>query len=92
MKPGDRIVIRFNPHREHASGIVGTVVSYEPGAGFMGTDLAYVKYTDPRDGFTETSPFGKANLMAGDREALLAMAVRHEEQAAALRQFAEESS
>jgi hypothetical protein len=89
MKPGDKVYIRFNPHRKDAENIVGTVVEFQPGAGFMGCDLVDVRYTDPWTGQEETMPFGTANLGPGSREELLETAERFEKQAAMLRQTAE---
>lgn len=88
MKPGDKVYIRHNPHRRDAENIIGTVVRFEPGAGFMGCDLAFVRYTDPWTGGEETMPFGTANLLAGNREDLISVAERFEGQAALLREFA----
>jgi len=85
MKPDDRAYIRCNPHRAEAVSIIGTVVDFQPGAGFMGCDLAYVRYVDPWTGDEETMPFGTVNLLAGRREELLAAAERFERQAVMLR-------
>ncbi len=65
--PGSKVVIRFNPHMGHASDIVGTVLRFHPGAGFLGCDLADVQYEDPRDGTIHVLPFGTHNLDVGDR-------------------------
>jgi hypothetical protein len=89
MKPGDKVYIRFNPHRKDAENIVGSVVEFQPGAGFMGCDLAYVQYTDSWTGGEETMPFGTANLAPGSPDELLAAAERFEKQAATLRAMAE---
>ena len=90
MKPGTRVVIKFNPHRAGDEDIVGTVVAFQPGAGFMGCDLVTVRYTSPRDGSEHELPFATYNLFAADRAALLARAERHEEQARRLREMAGE--
>lgn len=90
FQPGSRVVIRFNPHQEDASDIVGDVVDYKAGAGFMGCDLAYVRYQHPRNGEVQELPFSTANLEVGDRDGLLARAARHDEQAAKLRAMADE--
>ena len=92
FKPGSRVVIRFNPHHEGADGIMGEVTSFEAGTGFMGCDLAYVRYQHPRDSEVHVMPFSTANLELGDRQALLARATRHDEQAAKLRAMADEVS
>jgi hypothetical protein len=67
MKPGEKVFIRFNPHRSGAEGIVGVVERFEPGSGFMGCDLAYVRYIDPWTGEEETMPFATFNLNRGMR-------------------------
>ena len=90
--PGSRVVIHFNPHEEEASGIVGTVIKFEPRSGFMGCDMATVRYTRPSDGATRELPFGTQNLRVGNRGWLLEQAARHDEQAAQLRGMAEEVS
>jgi hypothetical protein len=92
IQPGSRVVIRFNPHHEGADDIVGEVTAFEAGAGFMGCDLAYVRYQHPRDGEQHVMPFSTANLVVGDRTALLARATRHDEQAARLRVMPDEVS
>ena len=66
------------------------VMRFEAGAGFMGCDLAWVRYQLPRDASEHEMPFGTANLDRGDPQALLARAARHEEQAAKLRAMADE--
>jgi len=91
LSPGAHVVIHFNPHDESASDIVGEVVSFQPGAGFMGCDLVYVRYERPRDGSIHELPFAAYNLDLGDRESLLARAARHDAQAAKLRRMAEET-
>ncbi len=90
--PGSKVVIRYNPHDEDASDIVGVVTRFEPGAGFMGCDLATVRYEIPRDGSEHELPFATYNLDFGDCDALLERAARHEEQAARFRAMAEEIS
>jgi hypothetical protein len=86
---GDSVVISFNPHHEDSADIVGTVVSFHPGAGFMGCDLVYVRYQRPGDGAVHEMPFATYNLELGSRESLLARAARHEEQAVKLWAMAE---
>ena len=90
MNPGARVVIAYNPHDERACDIVGIVVEFQAGGGFMGCDLVTVRYTNPRDGSERELPFAAYNLLPGDRASLLARAVRHEEQAIMLRRMAEE--
>ena len=89
MKVDDKVVIRFNPHREHAVGIVGTVVKLRPREGFGGTDLVDVEYVDPLEGTTECFPFAAYNLGPGDPASLIAMAERHEALARELRELAQ---
>jgi hypothetical protein len=88
VKAGDKVYIRYNPHRSDVEGIVGVVERFEPGSGFMGCDLAYVRYADPWTGEEETMPFATSNLNQGSREAILAVAERMERQAAMLREIA----
>jgi hypothetical protein len=88
-KPGDTVMILDNPHHPDASGIVGEVVGSRPGVG--GT-LVDVRYQRPRDGSEHVMPFGTAGLDRGDREAILARAARHEDQADRLRAMAAEVS
>jgi hypothetical protein len=90
LQPGSRVVIRFNPHHAAASEVVGEVTDFQPGAGFMGCDLAYVRYQHPGDGEIHVMPFSTANLELGDRAGLLARAARHDEQAAKFRAMADE--
>ena len=89
FEPGSRVVIRFNPHHEAANDVVGEVTEFKPKSGFMGCDMATVRYQHPRDGEVHVMPFSTANLELGDRAALLARANRHDEQAAKLRAMAE---
>ena len=57
----------------------------------MGCDLAYVRYTCPRDGQTHELPFGTVNLEPGSSEDLTELAERYEAQAAELRRVAAEA-
>ena len=90
-KPGTRVVIAHNPFHAAATGIVGVVARTEPGSGFMGCDLIYVRYQNPVDGEEHEMPFADTNLQPGSRDELIARAQRHEEQAAVLRRMAEEA-
>ena len=92
FEPGSQVVIRFNPFHADAADIVGTVVDFRPGAGFMRCDLATVRYQHPRDGSEHELPFATYNLDLGDRKSLLARAARHEEQATKLRNMTDEVS
>ncbi len=85
-------MIHFNPFHLDAADIVGTVVDFRPGIGFIGCDLATVRYQHPRDGSVHELPFATYNFDLGDRESLLPRAARHEEQAAKLRRMADEVS
>lgn len=60
--PGNRVKIVTNPHDSKAENVVGTVTKYAKGAGFMGVDLVYIKYTSPADGKSYTYPFGTSHL------------------------------
>ena len=57
LKPGQKVVIRFNPHHSDMKGLMGTVVALQPKGGFGGCDLALVRYRHPRSGKTCTLPF-----------------------------------
>lgn len=92
MKPGDRLVITYNPHVASATNVVGEIVSLHPGEGFQGCGLAQVEFTDPPTGETHVFPFATYNLASGDRGALIRWAERHETEAARLRALAEEVS
>jgi hypothetical protein len=91
-EPGTRVVISHNPHHADASDIVGTVVDFQRGVGFMGCDLVSVRYVRTSDGTEHVMPLATYNLESGGRDALIARAERHEEQAAKLRAMAEEVS
>jgi len=88
MQPGDKVIIRLNPHHPDAVDIVGTVIVFRPGAGFGGCDLADVHYKHPKTGDGHTAPFGLACLGSADASALIALAERHERAAAKLRTLA----
>ncbi|HKX46270.1 MAG TPA: hypothetical protein VJP77_06175 [Planctomycetota bacterium] len=90
-KPGTRVVIAHNPFHAAATGIVGVVTRTEPGSGFMGCDLIYVRYQHPTTGETHELPFSDANVTPGESEQLLARARWHEEQAALMRRMAGEA-
>jgi len=86
LKPGDKVVIRQNPHQPGADGIVGTVILYRPGEGFGGCDLVDVHYKNPKDGKGYTMPFGLSYLGPADAASLIALAERYEAIAAQLRE------
>ncbi len=87
VNPGDKVMIRHNPHREDASHIVGTVERVERGMGFQGCDLVYVRYVEPWSGEEETLPFAPGNLVFGRAPRLVEIAERLERQAGMLREM-----
>jgi len=92
MKPGDKVIIRQNPHHPGAEDIVGTVVVFRPGEGFAGSDLVDVHYKHPTNGKGYTMSFGLSCLGAADPASLLALAEHHEAIASKLRTMAKASS
>jgi hypothetical protein len=92
FQTGSKVVISYNLHHADASDIVGTVVELQRGVGFMGCDLVSVRYVRTSDGTEHVMPLATYNLESGGRDALIARAERHEEQAAKLRAMAEEVS
>jgi len=66
LKPGDKVIIRRNPHHAGAEDIVGTVVRFRPGEGFGGCDLVDVRYADPRYGNNHAMPFAPSCLEPWD--------------------------
>ena len=92
MKPGDKVIIRQNPHHPGAEDIVGTVVVFRPGEGFGGCDLVDVHYKHLKDGKGYTMPFGLSCLGAAVPTSLIALAEHHEAVAAKLRALAEASN
>ncbi len=87
VNPGDKVMIRYNPHREDASHIVGTVERVEHGTGFGGCDLVYVRYVEPWSGEEEMMPFAPGNLVFGGAPRLVEIAERLERQGAMLREM-----
>lgn len=87
LKPGDRVIIRLNPHDQRAEDIVGTVIVFRPSAGFGGCDLVDVHYKNPRTGQGRTDPFGLDCLGSASAGELIRLAEHHERQAARLRQL-----
>ena len=90
MEPGDRVIIRWNPHHPGAEDIIGTVVVFRPEEGFRGCDLVDVHYKHPRDGKGHTLTFGLCCLGAAEPAGLIALAENHEAAAAKLRRLASE--
>jgi hypothetical protein len=89
LRPGDKVIIRQNPHDPRAEGIVGTVMVYRAGAGFGGCDLVDVHYKRPSDGQGATLPFGLCCLDAATPSELVRLAEHHERLAAGLRSLAD---
>lgn len=56
LKPGQEVIIRFNPHHSDIKDARGTVVELQPKAGFGGCDLALVRYRHPQSGHFYTLP------------------------------------
>jgi len=88
LRPGDKVIIRQNPHDPRAEGIVGTVIVYRAGAGFGGCDLVDVRYKRPSDGRGSTLPFGLCCLQATTPAELTRLVERYERLAAHLRALA----
>jgi hypothetical protein len=86
MKPGDKVIIRLNPHHPGSDGIVGTVMVYHPGEGFNECDLVDVHYKNPKDGKGYTMPFGLACLDSADEASLIALAEHYKTLAAQIRE------
>ena len=66
LKPGDKVLIRLNPHHAGAADIVGTVVEFRRGAGFGACDLVAVHYKHPKTAIIMGHARG-AVLVAADR-------------------------
>jgi len=88
MEPGQKVIIRQNPHHPGAENIVGTVTVFRPKEGFVGCDLVDVHYKNPRDGKGYTMPFGMSCLGPADQGSLIALAEHYEAMAAKLRELA----
>lgn len=86
MKPGDKVIIRMNPHHSGADGIVGTVIVYRPGEGFNECDLVDIHYKNPKDGKDYTMLFGLACLDSANEASLVALAEHYEALAAQIRE------
>jgi hypothetical protein len=78
MKPGDKVIITFNPHHDGADKIIGTVKGIQPGAGVCKCDLVNVEYTNPHDGRVYVRPFGLHNIQVTSVDALVDLALYHE--------------
>jgi len=88
LRPGDKILIRQNPHDLRAENIIGTVIVFRPGAGFAGSDLVDVHYKHPRDGRGFTLPFGLTCLASAAPADLIQLAEHYEQLAGSLRDAA----
>ena len=62
LKPGQKVLIRFNPHHSGVKDAPGTIVTLHPGAGFAGCDLARVRYRHPVSGRRIVRPISLAFL------------------------------
>jgi len=89
LRPGDKVLIRQNPHDLRAENIIGTVIVFRPGAGFGGSDLVDVHYKHPRDGRGFTLPFGLTCLASATPAELIQLAENYEHLARSLRDTAE---
>ena len=79
MKPGDKVIIKFNPHHDGADKIIGTAKSIEPRPGGLRVcNLVYVEYMHPWEGRMYTMPFGLHNLQLTSETNLIALAKHHE--------------
>jgi hypothetical protein len=74
LKPGDKVMIRRNPHRADAREIIGTLVQLRVGQEFGGCNLADVRYTRPLDGRSYTMPFAPSCLRLAPPRVLLTLA------------------
>lgn len=92
LQPGDRVIIRQNPHDPRCENVVGTVIRFRPGAGFGGSDLVDVHYKSPIDARGATLPFGLSCLGPATAEELIRLAEALERQAAELRTLAESTN
>ena len=63
MKPGDKVIIKFNPFHKGAEQIIGTIKDYK-GERICGSDIYYVEYLNPQDGKSYVMPLGHHNLQA----------------------------
>lgn len=89
LQPGDRVIIRQNPHDPRYENVVGTVIRFRLEAGFGGSDLVDVRYKSPIDALGTTLPFGLSCLGPVTAEELIRLAEGLEREAAELRRLAE---
>lgn len=88
MEPGTKVIIRYNPHHTGAENILGTVVRYGKGEGFMGIDLVDVEYVEPKTGEMHIMPFGVCNIDSAEPARLIELAERWECMAAEMWELA----
>ena len=89
MRPGDKVIIRQNPHHPRVQDIVGTIVASRPGEGLGRCDLVDVQYKHPKDGNEYILPFRLSCLVPADPSSLIMLAEYHEAIAIKLRTLAE---
>ncbi len=89
MKPGDKVIIIFNPHHKGAEQIIGTIKS--KGDIICGSQLYDVEYQNPADGQIYNRPLGHHNLQATSEANLIKLAEHHEILAANFRALAEQA-
>jgi hypothetical protein len=84
LSPGDKVIIRANPHDSRAENVLGTVKAVRAAAGHGGDDLIDVCYPG-RDGKPVTLCFGRGCLALATRGAVIKLAEQLEAAARALR-------
>jgi len=85
LRPGDKVIVKRNPHDPRSEGIVGTVMGYRAGMGFGGCDIVDVHYKPPSDGQSFTLAFGLSSLAAATPSELVRLAELHEGIASGMR-------
>ena len=88
MEPGDKVIIKQNPHHPWIRNIIGTVIVYRPGEGFLECDLVDIHYKDPSTGEGHTMPFGLSCLGLADESSLISLAEHYQSLADGLRSIA----
>ena len=89
MRPGDKVLIRQNPHQPGVQDIIGTIVAFRAEEGFGGCNLVDVQYKHPKNGNEYILPFKLSCLASTDASSLIMLAEYHEAIAAGLRALAE---
>ncbi len=90
MKPGDKVIILYNPFHKDAEQIIGTIKDYK-GERICGSDIYYVEYMNQADGKRHTMPLGHLNLQATSKADLNKLAEHHESLAANFRALAKQA-